>query len=204
MTSSACVETRVLSNIGVILIAFNRYNEWYNISLVLVKKCWLNHIRILIYASGFLPIISWPHYIAGAFQNGKNTLTLFFLWSTWLRRYGYGLWCRCCSVSQLFPPPPETMGEYRFVVGIRSCWPYFKLESAPMGSFCFLNTDRNGNATLSAANKCDLELGVCKYATVTQNQFHIYLHIQGYSKWLSGYNCPAAIPHQIRETTTIR
>ena len=28
-------------------------------------------------------------------------------------------------------------------------------------------------------------------------------HIQGYSKWLSGYNCPAAIPHQIRETTTI-
>jgi len=28
-------------------------------------------------------------------------------------------------------------------------------------------------------------------------------NIQGYSKLLSGYNCPAAIPHQIRETTTI-
>jgi len=26
---------------------------------------------------------------------------------------------------------------------------------------------------------------------------------QSYSKWLSGYNYPAAIPHQIRETTTI-
>jgi len=28
--------------------------------------------------------------------------------------------------------------------------------------------------------------------------------IQGYSKWLSGYNCPAAIPQQIPETTTTR
>jgi len=27
--------------------------------------------------------------------------------------------------------------------------------------------------------------------------------IQGYSKWLSGCNCPAAIPYQIRETTII-
>jgi len=27
--------------------------------------------------------------------------------------------------------------------------------------------------------------------------------VQDYSKWLSGYKCPAAIPHQIRETTTI-
>jgi len=27
--------------------------------------------------------------------------------------------------------------------------------------------------------------------------------IQGYSKWLSGYNCPVEIPHQIRETTTL-
>lgn len=45
-----------------------------------------------------------------------------------------------------------------------------------MGTFYFLNTDLNGNATLSAANKCDLELGVCKYATVTQNQFHISVY----------------------------
>jgi len=144
--------------------------------LVLVTKCWLNHIRILIYASGFLPNISWHHYIAGAFQNGKNIFMLFFLWSTWLRHYGYCLWRRSCSDSQLFPPPPETMGEYRFVVGIRSCWTYFKLESAAMGSFCFLNTDRNGNATLSAANKCDLELGVCKYTREKQNQFHISVY----------------------------
>ena len=28
-------------------------------------------------------------------------------------------------------------------------------------------------------------------------------NIQGYSKWMSGYNCRAAIPHQIRETTAI-
>jgi len=27
--------------------------------------------------------------------------------------------------------------------------------------------------------------------------------IQGYSKWLKWYNCPAVIPHQIRETSTI-
>jgi len=30
-----------------------------------------------------------------------------------------------------------------------------------------------------------------------------FTFIQGYWKWLSGYNCPAAIPHQIRETTII-
>jgi len=29
------------------------------------------------------------------------------------------------------------------------------------------------------------------------------LLVQGYSKWLSGYNFRAAIPHQIRQTTTI-
>ena len=29
------------------------------------------------------------------------------------------------------------------------------------------------------------------------------LYIQRYSKWLSGYNCPAATPYQIRVTTTI-
>jgi hypothetical protein len=46
-----------------------------------------------------------------------------------------------------------------------------------MRSFCFQNTDRNGNATLSAANKCDLELGVRKYVTVTQNQFHVSVYI---------------------------
>jgi len=34
-------------------------------------------------------------------------------------------------------------------------------------------------------------------------QLKLWLKIQGYSKWLSGYNSPAAIPHQIRETTTI-
>jgi len=31
----------------------------------------------------------------------------------------------------------------------------------------------------------------------------VVCHIQGYSKWLSGYNWPAAIPYQIREITTI-
>jgi hypothetical protein len=46
-----------------------------------------------------------------------------------------------------------------------------------MGSFCFLNTDWNERATLSAANKYDLEIGVCKYTTVTQNQFHISVYI---------------------------
>jgi len=33
--------------------------------------------------------------------------------------------------------------------------------------------------------------------------FLVLVHVQGYSEWLSGYNCPAVIPHQIRETTTI-
>jgi len=27
--------------------------------------------------------------------------------------------------------------------------------------------------------------------------------IQGYLNWLSGYNCPVAIPHKIRERTAI-
>jgi len=31
----------------------------------------------------------------------------------------------------------------------------------------------------------------------------LYNVIQGYSEWLSEYNCPAAIMHQIRETTAI-
>ena len=36
-----------------------------------------------------------------------------------------------------------------------------------------------------------------------RRHYFSFFIIQGYSKWLSGYNCPAAIPHQIRETTTI-
>ena len=35
------------------------------------------------------------------------------------------------------------------------------------------------------------------------NIYTIYIILQGYSKCLSRCNCPAAIPHQIREKTAI-
>ena len=43
----------------------------------------------------------------------------------------------------------------------------------------------------------DLYLGLDESNALTS------INIQGYSKWLSGYNCPPAIPHQIQETTII-
>jgi len=33
-------------------------------------------------------------------------------------------------------------------------------------------------------------------------RIYIYIYIQGYSKWFSGYSSTEAIPHQIRETIT--
>jgi len=51
------------------------------------------------------------------------------------------------------------------------------------------------------SNKWHNFLGKC-IKMVSRTRLNITF-IQGYSKWLSGYNCPAAIRHQIRETTTI-
>jgi len=44
---------------------------------------------------------------------------------------------------------------------------------------------------------------IIRHANSIFNAPRYVLAVQGYSKWLSGYNFPAAIPHQIRETTTI-
>jgi len=43
----------------------------------------------------------------------------------------------------------------------------------------------------------------CRITKARIQPHSLTLNVQSYSKRLSGYNCPAAIPHQSRETTTI-
>ena len=64
-------------------------------------------------------------------------------------------------------------------------------NSAGVGSSCLLNKNRNESNTLSAANKCDLELDICKYATVTQNQFHIPVYILYITSFIKRRRCKA-------------
>ena len=108
------------------------------------------------------------------------------------------------------------------VLGGGGCW---SLLVSP----CQICGERSGTATgfFSRALRClsvivipQMSRNLSKSSAVSKVEGHWmekYFHylvfkgmvrrlvfiIQGYSKWLSGYNCPAAIPQQIRETTTI-